>query len=177
MEHATLRAVDGEQVKFRVGERFPLLTATFSNVGLAGQSASVVNTPQFTYTDLGLTLNIKPHYLSSDEVRLEFEFEIQGLGTASLNNVPELTSRSYKGTITAKAGEPTVITGQINEQEAFATTGYPGISKVPVLQQILNNNMKSRTHNQVLIVLTPHVVRRPFHDQGTTVWWNAPNVP
>jgi type II secretory pathway component GspD/PulD (secretin) len=137
-----------------VGERFPLLTATFSNIGLAGQSASVVNTPQFTYTDLGLSLNIKPHYLSEDEVRLEFEFEIQGLGTASLNNVPELTSRSFKGTITAKAGEPTVITGQI-----------------------LNNNTKDRTHNQILIVLTPHVVRRPFHDQGTTVWWNAPNVP
>ncbi|HLW54574.1 MAG TPA: hypothetical protein VKW06_17190 [Candidatus Angelobacter sp.] len=178
LEHATLRAADGEAVTFRVGERFPLLTATFTNVALTGQSASVVgNTPQFQYTDLGLTLKIKPHYQIHDEIRLDFEFEIQGLGTASLNNVPELTARSFKGNITCKAGEPSVITGQINEQESFSTKGYPGLGQFSVLQSIINSSTKDHTHNQLLVIITPHVLSKPFHDHGSTVWWNAPNVP
>ena len=178
VEHATLRAIDGEKVTFRVGERFPLLTGTFNNVALVGPVAAVVgSTPQFQYTDLGLTLGIKPHYQIDDEIRLDFEFEIQGLGTASLNDIPELTARSFKGVITARAGEPAVITGQINEQEALATQGYPGLGQLPVLQSIINTNSRDRTHNQLLIVVTPHVIRKPFHDSGSSVWWNAPAVP
>jgi general secretion pathway protein D len=178
MEHATLRALDGETVTFRVGERFPLLTGTFNNVALVGRvAAQVGSTPQFQYTDLGLTLKIKPHYHIDDTVRLDFEFEIQGLGTASLNDIPELTARSFNGNISVKAGEPSVITGQINEQETRATQGYPGLGQVPVLQTIINSNSSDRTHNQVLIVVTPHVVRRAFHDHGSSVWWTAPAAP
>lgn len=174
-EHATLRASDGEKVTFRVGERFPLLTGTFTNVALTGTSASVVgNTPQVQYTDLGLILTIKPHYQLGDEIRMDFEFEVQGLGAATLNNIPELTTRSFKGSVTCKAGDPSVITGQINEQETYAASGYPGVTQVPVLQSILSSTMKDRTHNQVLIVITPHVVYRPFHDRGSSTWWNAP---
>lgn len=178
MEHATLRVVDGETVTFRVGERFPLVTATFTNVAFSAQSASVVgNTPQFTYTDLGLLLKIKPHYQSEDDIRLDFEFEIQGLGTANANGIPDLTTRSFKGNITVKADEPSVITGQINAQEALATSGYPGLGNLPVLQAVLNSNSTDRTHNQVLVVITPRVLRKPFHDRGSSVWWNAPTVP
>lgn len=173
-EHATLRATDGESVEFKVGERFPLLTGTFTNVAVSGQGAAVVgNTPQTQYTDLGLVLKIKPHYQEGDEIRLEFEFEIQGIGTATLNNIPELTARSFKGSITAKAGEPTVITGQIDQEEQRAISGYPAASQVPVLNSILSSHNNDRTHNQVLILITPHVVSKPFHNHGSSVWWNA----
>lgn len=176
LEHATLRAADGESVTFRVGERFPLLTGTFTNVAITGQSAAVVgNTPQFQYTDLGLAIKIKPHYQAGDEIRLDFELEIQGLGTASLNDIPELTTRSFKGNITCKAGEPSVITGQISEQESLSAQGYPGLGQLPVLEQIISSNATDRTHNQVVVVVTPHVLRKPFHDQGSMVWWNAPS--
>lgn len=173
-EHAMLRASDGESVDFKIGERFPLLTGTFTNVAVSGQGAAVVgSTPQTQYTDLGLVLKIKPHYQDGDQIRLEFDFEIQGIGTATVNNIPELTARSYKGSITARAGEPTVITGQIDQEEQRAISGYPGVSELPVLRSILSSNNNDRTHNQVLILITPHVLRKPFHDRGSSVWWNA----
>lgn len=173
-EHAVLRATDGESVTFKVGTRFPLLTGTFTNVAVTGQGAAVVgNTPQTQYTDLGLVLKIKPHYQGNEEIRIEFEFEVQGLGAATLNGIPELTARSYKGTITARAGEPTVITGQINEQEQRSISGYPGIGQLPVLRSILSSNNIDRAHDQVMILITPHVVRKPFHDHGSSVWWDA----
>ncbi|HEY6308253.1 MAG TPA: hypothetical protein VI488_17545 [Candidatus Angelobacter sp.] len=174
LDHVTLRAVDGESALFRLGDRFPIVTGSFSTIAVSGQAAANLgNVPQFQYVDLGLTLTVKPHYQAGDEIRLDFELQIQGLGTASLNNIPELTNRSFKGNITVKAGEPSVIAGEMSEQEARSTNGYPGIGQVAGASAVLNSNSKQRTQSQILVVVTPYVVREPLHNQGRSVFWDV----
>jgi general secretion pathway protein D len=174
LEHASLRAMDGETTTFRVGDRFPIVIGNFSAVAISAQGqASVGNTPQFQYEDLGLTLKVKPHYQIDDEIKLDFDLKIEGIGAASLNGIPELTQRAFTGNITVRAGEPSVITGQIDEEQVRSTTGYPAIGQVPGLQTVLNSNSNQRTHNQILVVVTPHVIRKPFHDKGSSVFWNV----
>jgi general secretion pathway protein D len=173
LEHVTLRAIDGETATFRVGDRFPIVTGTFSTVAVtAVASAAVGSSPQFQYEDLGLTLKVKPHYMSAGEVKLDFDLQIQALGSVSVNNIPELTSRSFKGNITAEAGEASVIAGEISDQELRSTQGYPAIGQVAGLQPVLNSNSRQRTHTQILVVVTPYVIRKPFHDKGTSVFWD-----
>lgn len=172
LENANLRALDGETTTFRVGDRFPIVTASFSTVAVSAQGqANIGNTPQFQYEDLGLTLKIKPHYQVGDEIRLDFDLKIEGLGAASLNGIPELTQRTFAGTITVKAGEPSVITGEIDDSQVRSATGYPAIGQVPILKEVLNNSSKQSTHNQILVVVTPRVIRRPLHDKGTSAFW------
>jgi general secretion pathway protein D len=174
LEHVTLRAVDGESATFRVGDRFPIAIGSFSTVAVSGQAAANLGSvPQFQYEDLGLTLKVTPHYQAAGEIKLDFDLQIEGLGTASLNNIPELTSRSFKGNITAPAGEPSVLAGEVTEQELRSTNGYPAIGQVAGLSTVLNSNSKQRTHTQILIVVTPYVVRKPFHDKGTSAFWNV----
>jgi general secretion pathway protein D len=173
LDHVTLRATDGETATFRVGDRFPIAIGSFSTIAVSGTSAANLGSvPQFQYEDLGLTFKVKPHYLEDDSVKLDFELQIQGLGTASLNNVPELTNRSFKGNITARVGEPAVVAGEINEQELRSTRGYPGIGRLTPVQPVLNNNSRQITHSQILVVVTPYVVRKPFHDRGASIFWN-----
>jgi len=104
---------------------------------------------------------------------LDFELQIEGLGTASLNNIPELTNRSFKGNITVKAGEPSVIAGEISEQELRSAQGYPGIGRIPGVNAVLNSNSNQRIHNQIMLVVTPYVIRKPFHDKGSSVLWSV----
>jgi type II secretory pathway component GspD/PulD (secretin) len=173
LEHVTLRALDGEAATLRVGERFPIALGSFSTVAVSGQgAANLGSVPQFQYEDLGLTLKVTPHYQTAGDVKMDFDLQIQALGTASLNNVPELTSRSFKGNITAAAGEPSVLTGEVTDQELRSTNGYPGIGQVAGLSTVINTNANQRTHAQIIVVVTPYVVRRPFHDHGTSVFWN-----
>ncbi len=173
LNHATLRAIDGENATLRVGDRFPIVTGAFSTVAFTGQAAaSLGNVPQFQYEDLGLTLKIKPHYQAGDEIRLDFDLQIQGLGAASLNNIPELTSRSFKSNITVNGGEPSVIAGEMSDQELRSTKGYPGIGQVTGLQPVLNSNSNQRIHSQILLIVTPYVVRKPFHNKGSSVLWS-----
>jgi len=173
LEHASLRALDGETTTFRIGDRFPIVTGNFSAVAVSAQGqANVGNTPQFQYEDLGLTLKIKPRYQMEDEIRLDFDLKIEGLGAATLNGIPELTQRSFAGTITVRAGEPSAIAGQIDEEQVRSTHGYPAIGQVPGIQAVLNSNSNQRTHNQIVVVVTPYVIRRPLHDKGTSVIWS-----
>jgi Flp pilus assembly secretin CpaC len=174
LEHMTLRAIDGEPATFRVGTRFPIVSSTFSNVAISTRGAvQVGNTPQFTYEDLGITLKTTPHYHSNGDVTLVLDLHIQGLGTLQLNNIPDITTRSYTGTITVHDGEQSMIMGSLSEQELRSTQGLPVLSLLPGLKTFLSSHSKERIHNELLIVITPHIVRKPFHDQGSSVFWSV----
>jgi general secretion pathway protein D len=172
LEHMTLRAIDGEAATFRVGTRFPIVNSTFTNVAFSSRGQTQIgNTPQFTYEDLGITLKTTPHYHSNGDVTMAIELQIQGLGTLSINSIPDITTRSYKGTITVHDGEKSVIMGLLSDQELRSTQGLPLLSQIPGLKTFLSQNSKERIHNELLIVITPHVVRKPFHDKGSSVFW------
>jgi hypothetical protein len=172
LEHMTLRAMDGEAATFRVGTRFPVVNSTFSNVAFSTRGqVNIGNTPQFTYEDLGITLKTTPHYHSNGDVTLVLDLQIQGLGTLQINSIPDITSRSYKGDITLQDGEPSLIMGTVSEQELRSTQGLPILSQLPGLKTLTSTNSKERIHNELLIVITPHVVRKPFHDKGSSVFW------
>jgi type II secretory pathway component GspD/PulD (secretin) len=173
LEHMTLRATDGEAATFRVGTRFPIVNSTFTNVAFssAGQT-QIGNTPQFTYEDLGITLKMTPHYHSDGDVTLVLDLAIQGLGTLQLNSIPDITSRTYKGTITVEDGSPSVIMGSVTDQEIRSVQGLPLLENVPGVNNFLSTKSKEHTHNELLIVVTPHLVRKPFHDKGSSVIWN-----
>lgn len=174
LEAMTLRAIDGEAATFRVGTKFPIVNSTFSNVAVSTRGqVQVGNTPQFTYEDLGITLKATPHYHANGDITLAIDLKIQGLGTQQINSIPDITSRSYVGTITVHDGEPSIISGLLSEQELRSVQGLPILSSLPVLKNVLSTTSKERLHNEILIVITPHVVRKPFHDRGSSVFWNV----
>ncbi|HST78943.1 MAG TPA: hypothetical protein VLN58_10685 [Verrucomicrobiae bacterium] len=174
LEHVNLRAIDAEPATVRVGTKFPVVTANFSTVAVSASGVSnAAVTPQFQFVDLGLTLKVTPHWQSAGDIKLDLELEIQGLGAQTLNGIPEITSRSFKGNITARQGEPSVIGGSITDQELRSTRGYPGISQLPLLRNILNTNSSDRSHNEILFVVTPYVIRKPFHDHGASALWSV----
>jgi general secretion pathway protein D len=173
LEHVTVRATDGEAATFRLGTKFPVITSNFNAVAL--NSRGQINrgsTPQFQYIDLGLTLKATPHYHSDGTVKLDLELEVQGLGAQTFNDVPDITSRSFKGNITAREGEPSVVAGLISDQELRATKGYPGIGQLPGFSTVLNTNSKDRAHTEIMVVITPYVIRKPFHDRGANALWS-----
>ncbi len=173
LEHVTLRAIDGESATFRVGTKLPIVSSTFSAVAFSNKGAAQIgNTPSFQYEDLGLTLKTTPHYHANGEVTLKMDLKIAGLGTQQFNSIPDITTRSYEGTITVSAGEPSVIMGAVTEQELRSSRGLPLLSQLPGFRTALTSNSKERIHNEILVVITPYILRKPFHDKGSTVIWS-----
>jgi Flp pilus assembly secretin CpaC len=67
-------------------------------------------------------------------------------------------------------GQPAVVAGSLSHNEQRSLSGIPGLGAVPGLNQIMASNSKEIDDDELLIVVTPHIVSNPNHDQDTEVW-------
>jgi len=176
LEHATLRAAQGNEATFRMGSRFPILNASFAPVFNTPAIAQVLQNgsfqapfPSFTYEDLGLTFKLKPNVYTNSDVGLTFEMEFRTLAGQSINGVPVIANREYKGAITLVDGEPAVVAGAMSQTEQLSLNGIPGLGAVPGINKIMVSNSKMDETDELLVVVTPHVVDLS-PGQSTEVW-------
>lgn len=177
LEHATLIAAQGKDTTFRAGSRYPILNASFAPIfntpaisRVIGNNSFVPAFPSFNYEELGLTIKAKPQIHGNSDVRLELEIAIRSLGGTSLNGVPVINNREYKGAINVKEGEPAVIAGAITHTELRSMNGIPGLGNVPLLNRIMTTNSKENDEDEVLVVVTPHIVSGANSGAGAEPW-------
>ena len=90
---------------------------------------------------------------------VELELQLRTLTGTSINGVPVISNREYKGSIALKEGEPAVIAGMISRLDQHSLTGLPYVSRVPGLNQVSSTNGRQENDDELLIVITPHIVR------------------
>jgi len=176
LEHATLRAAQGNEATFRMGSRYPILNASFAPVFNTPAISRVLQNgsfqapfPSFSYEDLGLTLKAKPAVYTNSDVGLAFEMNFRTLAGQSLNGVPVIANREYKGSITLVDGEPAVVAGALSQSEQRSLNGIPGLGAVPGINKVMVSNSKMDETDELLLVITPHVVDLS-PGQSTEVW-------
>ncbi len=162
-----MRTAQGNPATLRIGSRFPILNATFAPIFNTGAISQVIQSgnfiapfPSFTYEDLGISVKATPQVHKRD-VTLELEVEIKALGTQNFNGVPIISNRLYKGAVRVTDGQPGVVAGTLDRQEQNVLTGIPGIAQVPGLNAVLANRSRQQSDSELLIVVTPHIVRLP----------------
>ena len=176
LEHSTIRAAQGNEATFRMGSRYPILNASFAPVFNTPAIASVLQNgsfqapfPSFSYEDLGLTFKAKPVVYTNSDVGLTFEMDFRTLAGQSLNGVPVIANREYKGSITLVDGEPAVVAGSVSQSEQRSLNGIPGLGDIPGINKIMVSNSKMNESDELLVVITPHVVALT-PGQSTEVW-------
>ena len=115
--------------------------------------------PGFQYEDLGIKAKATPHIHPSGDVTLTFNLEVRSLSAASINGIPVLTNRTVEQTVRLRKDEPSVLSGIFSEQQTLAVTGTPGASEVPVLQDVLTNRNPQEAQTELVIVVTPRLIR------------------
>jgi type II secretory pathway component GspD/PulD (secretin) len=179
LDQIQLRLGDGEAGSLKLGERYPIQTASYSSVastlpsipGLTGAGSSsglssllssingnAQNIPQIEYEDLGMTLKATPKVMRNNDVALTIDMKIDALAGSSINGNPVLNNRAYSGVVTLKEGEGVVIINDLTKQESRAISGVPGISEIPGLNNLTGIDA-TKSYAELLIVMTPHVVR------------------
>jgi general secretion pathway protein D len=165
LEHSSLRAAQGNEATFRMGSRYPILNASFAPVFNTPAISSVLQNgsfqapfPSFTYEDLGLTFKIKPVVYTNLDVGMAFEMDFRTLAGQSLNGVPVIANREYKGNVTLVNGEPAVVAGSVSQSEQRTLNGIPGLGAVPGINQVMVTNSNMDETDELLLVITPHVI-------------------
>ena len=148
IENGKLHLADDQSGTFRVGERYPVLTATTSATSSTSNSST---TPSIQYEDLGLTLEAKPHVLAGREVLVHLHETIRSLAGTSLNDIPILDNEEILSDLTIPDGVTTVLVSDLSRTESLAMQGI--FDSVPM------NDSRDLTESQLVITITPIVTR------------------
>jgi len=176
LEHAILRASQNADTNFRIGARYPILNASYAPVYNSAAISQVLQNqsyqapfPSFSYEDLGLLVKAKPSVYSDSGIGLSLEIELRTLAGQSINGVPVIANREYKGSITLSDGEPAVVAGAISHSEMRSMAGIPGLGGLPGLNKLLTTNTKTTEDDEILIVIAPHILTSITSD-ASEIW-------
>ena len=180
LENMSLRASQGTDATFHTGTRFPIQNASYAPIFNSPQISKVLGNqsyvppfPSVSYEDLGLNAKVKPIIHADNSVTLQIELQVRALTGQSTNGIPVISNQEYKGSITLDNGEPAVVAGQISQTETRAMTGIPGLGYFPLLNKAMVNNTKQTDANELMIVITPHVVSN--YDRDSSEIWISQN--
>jgi type II secretory pathway component GspD/PulD (secretin) len=165
LTNATLRAGQGKEATFHVGERYPILNASYAPVfnspaisKVLGNQTYVPPFPSVSYEDLGLNIKATTVIHGNREVSLKLELQLRSLTGSSANGVPVISNQEYQGSIRLQDGEPAVIAGEITTNDEYTISGIPGLAAIPGLNQALVDNNRMKEDDELLIMITPHIV-------------------
>ena len=80
-------------------------------------------------------------------------------------------NREYKGGILLKEGEPAVVAGMITKSDQKSLSGLPVFSNIPGLGVLTSQRSKQEENDELLILITPYVVRSPERAKRRKSGW------
>jgi general secretion pathway protein D len=169
IQNPEVRSVDGQPAKLRIGDRVPVATGSFqAGVGVGSTAGSgfvnpLVNT-QFQYIDVGVNVDITPRVHPNHEVSLKVSVEVSSVtGQANIGGIqqPIISQRKLDHEIRLKEGEASILGGLVEKTDTKSNNGWPGLGNVPLLRYLFAEDTKSYEDDEILIILTPRIVRMP----------------
>jgi general secretion pathway protein D len=169
MQSPEIRVTDGQTAKLRIGSRIPIATGSFlpsmaATTSTTAGGVGLLASTQFQFQDIGVNLDLTPHLLATGEVAVHAKIEISSLG-ASISvgglSQPTFGQRIIEDDFRLVEGEVNLLGGLIQSTINTVITGVPGLGDVPLLHYLFSNDHKEVNDQEVLVMLTPRVIRLP----------------
>ena len=156
-----LTARSGETASFLAGGEFP--------IPISGQNNQIT----VAFKQYGVSLAFVPTVLSEGRISLHVHPEVSELTNAGAVSVPIGTSLFGSNTITIPAltvrradttvelgsGQSFAVAGLLTSQNTMNARGLPYAGDIPVLGALFKSNLFQRDQSELVIVVTPYIVR------------------
>jgi general secretion pathway protein D len=160
LEAPSVLALDGMEAKIIVGGEVPYPAASF--VPATGGSTTSVQ-----YRETGVQLLVMPRISASGSVTLALAQEVSSIG-APAQDGPTFNKSMVQTTLAVKDGETVAIAGLIRDSNNDSKAGIPFLADLPLIGGLFGNWKRTVTRTELLILITPHVVRTPERFQELT---------
>jgi general secretion pathway protein D len=156
-----LRGAEGTKLTLNLGDQIPVLSTVFG-AQVPGGLASVPQS-SFNYKDVGVNLEMTPRVTYEGEIVLDgFVVESSALGpsiSVAGQDVPSFSSRRVTTKLRLREGESTLLAGLLRDEQRKILTGFPGITKTPILRSLFGSTSDEINQSDIVMLLTPHIVR------------------
>ena len=161
---------DNREAKIQVGDQIPIATSTTTTPISGGTTVTNTTTATIQYKDTGTILKVKPQINDSGLVALEITQEVSKGNTTTVLGTEQfiISKREVTTNLVAQDGQTIVIGGLIDETTSKVRTGIPFLSRIPILGYLFGSTVDDTTRTELIILLTPHVVRNQQEAGNTT---------
>ncbi|MCU1256256.1 MAG: type and secretion system protein [Candidatus Angelobacter sp.] len=164
MQNPKIRATDNEKATLTIADKIPIATGSFGTpLGIGTGVGSVGVNTQFTYTDVGVKMEITPRVHPDGQITLKTSMEISNLnGSQTIGGItqPIISTRKVEHTIRLMDGETNLLGGILEVQDTSTTGGTPFLGQIPILKYLFSSTQKEHITNELVFLLVPHIVRK-----------------
>ncbi len=153
-----IMAADGSQARIEIGNEVPIVTSEYVP---PEKETDTATSRSIEYRSTGILLYVEPRIAANGFVTLEIRQELseaQALTSGGVQS-PVISSRKTRGAISVQDGETVVLGGMIGQQKNKTKTGIPVLSSIPLLGAAFSSTTDSSAKTELVILITPHVVR------------------
>ncbi|MCX7723156.1 MAG: hypothetical protein N2379_08900 [Verrucomicrobiae bacterium] len=169
--------LDNEPTFIEVGQMYPVVNVTPGSQMYAGGS-------QISYTNLTLRLEVTPSISANDYVNLKVKPSVLRLGpkisskvAGEDNVVDSFYKRDMETRVLIPSGNTLVLGGLVQDEIQDAATKVPVLGDIPVLGYAFRSKSRDRSKMNLLIFLTPTIIRDEDFQPTTTEFLKTPLPP
>ncbi len=153
-----IMVLDNQPARLQVGQQVPVLTGTATSTLAAG--APVVNSVD--YHETGVIMQVTPRVNTGGLVTLDLAQEVSDVAAAATNTVqgsPTFDDQVFRTRVAVQDGQTVGLAGLIRDNSSQGNTGLPFLKDIPLLGTLFSTQGNSRMRAELLVLITPHVVR------------------
>lgn len=153
----SLMVLDNKTARLQIGDQVPITTQSATSTVTA--STAIVNS--ITMQDTGVILSVTPRINESGRVQLQIEQEVSSVVKTTTSNIdsPTIQQRRVKTTVVVNDGEVLALGGMIQDQVSKTSSQIPLLGDLPGLGAMFSNKSNSVNKTELIILITPRVVR------------------
>jgi len=146
------------EATFNVGSNIPISSVTVNPV-LGGGDTTI---SQVQYLETGTILRVRPRITRDGTVFLDIVQEVSSPGSIpDRNGNVRIDTRKLKTEAAIQSGDTVMLAGLISDGVTRGASGFPGLSRIPVLGGLFGTQTSRTERNEVIILLTPTIIRNP----------------
>jgi type II secretory pathway component GspD/PulD (secretin) len=155
-----LRGAENQKVSVNLGEEVPVPATTFTPLATGGAAANPLTS--YAYRPIGVIVEMTPRVTYDGDVMMTLTLENSArLGDVSVGGTtaPSFSSRRVATVLRLRDGESNLLAGLLREDERKALRGFPGLLRMPVLQQLFGSTDSEIRQTDIVMLLTPRIIR------------------
>jgi general secretion pathway protein D len=184
LSRPSILARDGQMAQIVVGQEIYLPSGvSYSTAGNSSVAIPVING---TYQNVGIILNVTPFIGANGLVQMILQPQTSELDTSSPGQIitfgsgggllssstavfaPNVNIRSADTVVVTPDGQTVVIGGLLSNTKSSADSKVPFLGDIPLLGQLFKSSTKADSKTELLMFLTPHIVKAPTLLPGMT---------
>ena len=152
-----LLTVSGKEASFLAGGEFPYPVLQ----GTAGGGASGIT---IQFKEFGVRLTFTPTLEADGYIHLKVKPEVSSLDFTNALTIqgfliPALSTERFESEMDLKDGQSFAIAGLLDNRVTDVLEKIPGLSNIPLLGKLFQSRSRSKTRNELLVLVTPHIVK------------------